>query len=206
MKTQNSLILIMSCLMLSLLSGCSSNNVESMKYYSLNLPVDDSRMMRSEGKVRVVIDDIELPQFLKQDNLVIQLDDQEIYTASYNRWAEPLEVAISKLLVTQLNSEDEKFRYERSAGEWNRGAAVHPRIEFSEFHHKKTGDAVIAGRLWVYDNDKSPIIDRSFHFQEPLAEDGYAQVVVALRNGLSKVSSEIVRLMRNNLDSNIEID
>ncbi|MFT7686628.1 MAG: putative lipoprotein YmbA [Candidatus Azotimanducaceae bacterium] len=186
---------ILVTVMVLFIFGCASNNSETMRYYSLTLSSNDDIAAQSEGKVRVVIDDVELPRFLKQDSMVIQLDKNEIYTANYNRWAEPLDVGISKLMVTQLNAIDDNYAYERSAGEWNKGAIVHLRIEFSEFHARVTGDVSVTGRLWVYDSDKSQIVDRSFRFVEPVVGDGYAAAVVSLRSGVLKLSNNIASMM-----------
>ena len=175
-----------------LVTACSSSGVERVKYYQLAVPsVINIGTDDVDTRTRVVIDEVQLPRFLKQDNMVIQLEGNEIYTANSHRWAEPLNEAISKLLVSQLNTRDSHFRFERSAGEWNRGAPIHLRLEFIEFHPMFGKEVVVSGRLWFYDGNRDLKVDQSFRFVEPMAGEGYDYSVKALQKSVDHLSDQI---------------
>ena len=82
------------------LTACSSNPVAD-HYYSLVLAADD--VMATDNAAvataRLIVGPVQLPEYLDKRGLIIQIDSSQLQTANHHFWAEPLEEAISKVLV-----------------------------------------------------------------------------------------------------------
>ncbi len=189
-------ISILICLgLVSMLCACISSP-EKVHLYSLALSADTEHMQGTEpagaNRCRVVVGSIELPRFLRQRGLALQVGETRVVSARHNLWAEPLEEAVSQLLVQRLNRKSEKFRFENTAGQWNQGATWHLRLEFEQFHATDAANVVVSGRYWLYGKNHAPIVDNIFNYSKPLTEDGYTHVVITLRQTIDRLSSGIL--------------
>lgn len=85
-------------LCLALLSGCGSS--PRSDYYMLTADAeggvpDDSRLALGVGPVSV-------PEYLKTRQIVMNRDDHLLELAEYDRWAEPLDAGVSRVVAVNL--------------------------------------------------------------------------------------------------------
>ena len=93
----------------SLIQGCSTSSVSESKYYLLNnqqpITVDESSGSANKNSLKqaafVVVN--ELPRYLNQANLVMQVDQHQLHYTHHHMWAEPLHSGFSKALLSDLN-------------------------------------------------------------------------------------------------------
>ncbi len=177
------------------LSGCASSD-KQVKYYSLTLNSEyqssDHTSRVGTNKPHVVVAPIHLAKFLRQDRLVMQIGEHEIVTAYYHRWAEPLEDAISKLLVQELNAKSNSYQFGRMVGQWNQNTTFNLKLEFDKFHATDNAQIVASGRYWFHEKNKFLGVDQSFVISIDLTRDGYLHAVEKKEQVIGELSEQII--------------
>ena len=178
------------------LAACASNPVED-HYYSLVLAADDSTAPdMAVANAMLIVGPIQLPEYLNKRGLTIQVDSNQVQTANHHFWAEPLDEAISKVLVRDIASRNNNLGVERDAGRWTGGGTCRLRIEFDKFHATNRSSVVSSGRYWVSSSDST--VKQEFDVTQRLSADGYGPAVAALRDSLDDLATQINETINNN--------
>jgi uncharacterized protein len=188
--------LIVICITLNLFACASTKEKESVKYYSLGLNPEyinqDIANQVDTNKSRVIVGPIQLAAFLRQKNMIMQIGDHEIYSANYHRWAEPLDEAIGKLLIQELNNRSEAYQFEKKMGYWNQNARYSLRLDFENFHASDNAETIVSGRYWFYGKEQTLKLDRLFNYADSLTRDGYLHSVEKLKQAIVTLADEII--------------
>jgi uncharacterized lipoprotein YmbA len=97
--------------LLGLLSFSACNIIPEAKpdptrYYTLSLPAAIEASVPANAKaLRLGLRQVELSPYLKKGLLVVRTSDTEVRYDDYERWAEPLDTAVSRMLQTCLQSD-----------------------------------------------------------------------------------------------------
>ncbi len=179
-----------------ILVACASSS-KQVKYYSLTLNSDyqSPTIANNQGntaQIHVMVEPIRLANFLRQEGLVLQIGEHEIVIANYHRWAEPLEEAIAKLLVYELNNKSDQYQFARRIGQWHEDATLHLRFEFDKFHATDNAKVVTSGRYWLYEKNKALKVDHTFNVSNGLTRDGYLHAVEKLEQAVGTLSDQII--------------
>ena len=184
-------------ILLLALSGCSSTPVED-RYYSLVLTTDEAAPARvaGPGAPLLVVGPISLPDYLHKRGIALQSGASQIQTANHHFWAEPLDEAIAKVLVRDIERLSGNILVERDAGRWTGNADCRVRVEFDRFHATGDSRVVSSGRYWLVslgDSASNDLPDARYEFSvsRPLSADGYAHAVQVLRESLNVVAEKI---------------
>ncbi|MDX1405354.1 MAG: ABC-type transport auxiliary lipoprotein family protein, partial [Woeseiaceae bacterium] len=118
-----------------------------------------------------------------------------IHTANHHLWAEPLDEAISKVLVRDIAELTMNVAVERDAGRWSRSADCRLRVEFDKFHATDRSTVVSSGRYWLLVGDRETRL--GFDISERLTADGHANAVSALRQSLKTIATQMGETIRN---------
>ena len=174
-------------------TACTSST-ERVRYYSLTL---DSKIQAPakdviKQKQLIVLEPIRLARFLRQPGLILQRGNNELITANYHRWAEPLDELISKLLLTNLNNKSEILYFESSDGFINDPGATRLKLYFDKFHATDHATVIISGRYGFVDADVRTLQFTEFLIEETQTHDGYLDTVEKLKKTLDKLASEIL--------------
>lgn len=172
------------------LTACGSNPVED-SYYSLVLAADDvTAPANSEGMTsHLIVGPVQLPEYLERRGIALQIGANQIQTANHHLWAEPLEEAISKVLVRDIAALASGVTVDRDAGRWSDSGDCRLRIEFDKFHATDRSRVVSSGRYWVSSSDSD--IKQEFDVSKTLTADGHAHAVAALRQSLRTLATQI---------------
>lgn len=178
------------------LTACGSNPVED-NYYSLVLAADDvtAPVDNGESNAHLIVGPVQLPEYLERRGIAMQIGANQVQTANHHLWAEPLEEAISKVLVRDIASLASGVTVERDAGRWTDTGNCRLRIEFDKFHATDRARVVSSGRYWVSSADGE--VRQEFDLAETLYGDGYAQAVAALRQSLRTLATQITETIDN---------
>ena len=178
------------------LAGCASNPVED-HYYSLVLAADDAATPdMAVANAMLIVGPIQLPEYLNKRGLTMQVDSNQVQTANHHFWAEPLDEAISKVLVRDIASRNSNLGVERDAGRWTDAGTCRLRIEFDKFHATNRSSVVSSGRYWVSSSDST--VKQEFDVTQRLSADGYGPAVAALRESLDDLATQISETITNN--------
>ena len=119
----------------------------------------------------------------------MQIDANQIQTANHHFWAEPLEVAIPKVLVRDIANLASSMSVDRDAGRWTESGDCRLRIEFDKFHATDRSRVVSSGRYWISSSDSD--FKQEFDVTKTLSADGHAHAVAALRESLRTLATQI---------------
>ncbi len=97
--------------LLSLLTFSACNLIPEPKadptrFYTLSLPASIEASVPANAKaLRLGLRQVELSPYLKKGLLVVRTSDTEVRYDDYERWAEPLDTAVSRMLQTCLQAD-----------------------------------------------------------------------------------------------------
>lgn len=159
------------------LAACASEPTPA--YYALTLP-DEAPPARvaSQGR-RLLVQRVELPDYLMGPGIAFQQDDVQLVTASQARWAETLDRQLTLSLLEQLSRRLPDVELVEGAGS---GEAPQLWLSLSAFQGRHDGRALLAGR-WRLVQGERTLASGRFQRSEPLQDDGYPALVRALRQG-----------------------
>lgn len=135
----------------------------------------------------LILNRIQLADYLDTDRIVIQLDDITMRPARDHLWVDNLSQELRRGLRTRL------------ASRLNHVTVVDPQpglaassntlnITIDQFHGHMQGYAVLSGQ---WQSGGSSLPPQSFKFTTPLAEDGYPALVRALGHNLDLLCDQI---------------
>ncbi len=168
-----------------LLTACSSTVAPA--YYVLSLPGDQAPSRQVTTGPMLVVDRVQLPEYLNDLGIAFQQDDVQIVTANQARWAEALDKQLTRSLVQSLSRQLQQVQV--LEGEGANATSWHLAVNMTAFQGRFDGQAIVAGR-WILRRDELTY-SQSFQREIPLGEDGYPALVRALREGWQ---AEVVRL------------
>ncbi len=180
-----------------LLVACASTT-EQTHYYTLGLNKTQQTVLEptNSASVRVNLLPIQLAGFLKQGGLVVQVGESEIYTASYHRWAEPLEHSFGRLLLRHLTTvSGDHYRF--SSARFSQHAGMELHLEIDKFHPTDQGNVVLAGRYTVNNKVDNTEVGQTFNIQEKLNLDGYPHTVEKLNIAVLQLARQITQSLKN---------
>ena len=178
------------------LAACASNPVED-HYYSLVLAADDAATPdMAVANAMLIVGPIQLPEYLNKRGLTMQVDSNQVQTANHHFWAEPLDEAISKVLVRDISRRNGNLGVERDAGRWAAAETCRLRIEFDKFHATNRSSVVSSGRYWVSSSEST--VKQEFDVTQRLSADGYGPAVAALRESLDDLATQINETINSN--------
>lgn len=182
--------LLSTCLIV-LLAACSSAPL-SINYYLLNSNPPPSPTALAEKAIKVELAEIKLADYLQQANLILQLKGNQIYYSRQDAWAENLQFAMAKSLLTDLNHADTAIQYFNYRDPHQGKAGCQLVVEVDHFQATDEALAIAQGSYWLLDsaNDK-PLLHKSFAHELELEQDGYAHAVKQLRHLLTSLSQQI---------------
>jgi uncharacterized lipoprotein YmbA len=182
-------------LALLLLTSCASESV-TIKYYKLGglekTLTGDHSVQEATNQPLILIEPIQLTDFLRQPGLVIQKTNHQIQISNIHRWAEDLQRASSRIIRQQLEGALPEYRFENQSAQWKAKPLLRLTIELEQFHiinHQK--QVITSGQFWLFDNNNSLLLKKAFSFEESLNQNGYEHAVSRLERVLHKLSKQI---------------
>lgn len=183
----NRLFLLFSFL---LVAGCASTG---KSYYMLSA----EGPAPSGGGIGIGVGPVNIPEYIDRPNLVLQQAPNQLSVADDHRWAGELSASIARVTATNLG---------RAMGTgnvrtypWQRDDEVRYQVtvDVRQFHAGEDGYAVIEAGWRIYSlPDRRLKASRTFTDREPLASDGYQEMVAAESRLLGRLADHIAAGMR----------
>jgi len=197
-RFSTSLLIALSVISLLTVTGCSSNTpTQKSRYYLLNshklTPKATDKTTLSARKP-VVISVLELPAYLHQPYLVLQLDAHQLHYARFDMWAEPLQIGLSKALLSDLNEEGQKAQYIASMSDIPVAGLNEVMIQIDYFHPNNHSKVTLSGHYWTKKEGKISSIQHPFSFELSLTQDGYGHAVSKMRQLVGLLAQKILQL------------
>ena len=176
-----------------LFAACSSNETPKTQYYLLNNPIVNSTVnATSEQKTRIALTILELPYYLKQPSLVLQLSDHQLHYSNFHMWAEPLQASFAQALIQDANSIDERFQYLDSDTTKQQTTDLALFVNITAFHTTHQSQAILVGNYWLENKQSNKLIKaENFTFTLALTENGYGHAVTQMRKVIAQLAKQI---------------
>lgn len=150
-------------------------------------------MVVHQQSIKVVVQQIMLAEYLKQSNLAMQIDSHQLHYSRQNAWAEPLESAIAKALLNDLNGEKSEFVFLSKNGPLAYDHQYELVLQIDHLIATDKSTVVTSGTYWFVSVDENNVTNhkKQFSLERRLTEDGYLHSVSQLRMLLGELSGII---------------
>lgn len=192
-------LLILTIISIMLVTACSSNTTKNTQYYLLNSPtLTKNKVETNEHSSFVTLKLMELPDYLKQPSLVLQLSDHQLHYSHFHMWAEPLQVSLAQSLIQDLNTADNNFHYLTESVPSETAVKTELVVKITAFHATHQSQALLAGSYWLqYNNVHKEGKKYPFKLTLTLDIDGYPHAVEQMRKTVVLLANEIVTNLNN---------
>lgn len=141
------------------LAGCfmpESNHVEP-DFYLLSNTVQDQNQSKIDQDHSFYLREIELPRYLKDSRLVVRPTPHTIKFRDIDRWGEPLEDGIARVLAMNLQDQFNGSRYSIFPNRRKEGLRWDLAVSFSSFERIANDRVSIAAKWTARGNDRKDI-------------------------------------------------
>ena len=190
------------------LIGCGST--KSSNFYQLDEPAA-TRLSGVERGLAVGVGPVNLEPYLDRPQIVIRGTGHKLDLSEFNRWVEPLNESISRVLVVSLSNMLESTRVYKIPRH-NQTLPLEFRIEIdiARFDGMLGGDALLVSRWTLYGREETVLVTKVSIIREPSgpgitdssgAEDvaqGFERLIAAQNRTLQKLCREIVDVINEN--------
>lgn len=186
--------IIVTIWLVMMVSACSSNAPAKTQYYLLNSPTNTSAsIVSNENQQNITVSLLELPEYLKQPSLVLQLSSHQLHYSHFHMWAEPLQNSFSQALLDDLNQQDNRFHYIDNATVTSKASIETITIKVSAFHATHQSQALLTGTFWVQNSNmvKQPQ-PHKFTLTLSLDKNGYEHAVEKMRQSINQLAQKII--------------
>lgn len=177
--------------------GCSNTDV-GIQYYSLNaIKVQQGNTLtreKNKDNTFVVINNIELADFLSTGGLVMQVDSHQIQISNQHRWGDELSKAIATHLITSLSNNDNHLHVELKNSKNEGLASKKLSLSFDQFTiANQQHETVISGYYTIESTLNNKREKTFFDIRQPLSENGYNHVVENFKKSLDELSNLVIK-------------
>jgi uncharacterized lipoprotein YmbA len=180
---------VMCCLLLAL-AGCSSPD---NKYFTLSAAEPAAPAGQAVTGRTIAIDDVTIPAYLDRPQIVVRQDANRADVREYERWVEPLDGMIRRVLTADLAARLGSGRVLDKPGKDS--ALLSVTIE--EFG--QDGDRAVLRGQWVLKaaGKDAPALPHSFSRDEPLGKAETPDMVAAMSRLVGALGDEIAGSVKN---------
>jgi uncharacterized protein len=183
------LLLIAACS----LSACLKSNppVSSQRFSLPEVSLQPAASQStSAAQQTLVLNRIQLADYLDTDRIVVQLDDVTLHPARDHLWVDNLSQELHRGLRARLASRlPNTVITDPLPGA--APSATSLQLTIDQFHGQIGGYAILSGQWQLLSAERKPLQSQSFKFSTPLAESGYPALVRALGSNLDLLSAQI---------------
>lgn len=153
---------------------------------------DEAPVTVTANSLRVHVGPVQIPKYLDRPQIVTRLSPNEIQAADFDRWAEPLQDNILRVLVENLAH---LLSHEHIAvSSWEALAPANYRVSVnvSRFDGKLGGNVFLMAEWTLYNKGKNQVIlEKRSVITEVSGQSDYDSLVSAKSTALANLSREI---------------
>ncbi|MBG89678.1 MAG: hypothetical protein CMO80_22645 [Verrucomicrobiales bacterium] len=143
------------CLLAAFLTGCMSLDPKPDPTRHFTLSARATSANESTG-VSIYIGEVEIPEYLNRSNLVLRKSGNEITISEYDRWAEPLENGITRVIAENISAHTGSRKVFTSAA-GSSSSFLRVRVQVHALEPADSG--IIASASWKLMNQSDQVLD-----------------------------------------------
>ena len=174
-------------------SGCAST--PPSRFYVMNPTYKDTptnAVPAAQGILQMGVGPVELPHYLNRPQIITRISENEVEVADFDKWAEPLDENICRVLVENLGAMLEPGSY--AVAQWKVATNTDYRIavKIIRFEGSLTGSAYLEAHLNIFESQSRNLLTkRHVAYSEPVQDNSYEALVRAQEKMLADLSEDI---------------
>jgi uncharacterized protein len=183
------MLLVIVTVLAALVTGCAGS--PPARYYLLSPLPQDKDDVPGSDRPAIVVGPVRLPSHLERPQIATRTGKNELHLAEFDRWAEPLEENLARVVAEGLSSLVGSGNV--AVFPWRGGTADYQvTVDVTRFEGTLDGTATIGGRWTVLTGDgRKALVTRRFVFEERVTTEDYASLVAAYSRCLASLTKEI---------------
>jgi len=187
--------------------SASCGTTKPARFYTLQSLTNEAagkRGFNTEGArdaangVAIGLGPLTLPTLLERPQIVTRMGDNELTFAEFDRWAEPLDENIYRVLTENMSILlNTGYVYDYP---WKSAARIDYQvaIDVIRFDVTADGETFLVARWTIYDGDgRNVLMKKKSHFEKSVATKEYPSFVSALNRDLNDFSREIAGAIKS---------
>ncbi|MCU7836649.1 MAG: PqiC family protein [gamma proteobacterium symbiont of Taylorina sp.] len=171
------------------LSGCAST--QQSNFYHFEESVDIALTGVEKGYV-VGVGPIQLPEYLNRPQIVTRNSEYHLNVSEFNRWLEPLNDSIIRLLVVNLSNNLQSNRvYWIPRQDRNIPLDIRIVIDIGRFDGKLGKNVSLESRWTIFNHNNQPALTRVSLINQKVNGPAYEDLVIAMSQALKSLGKEI---------------
>ena len=179
---------------LVVLGGCLGGSSPPSRFYLLSpLPAPEAAAAAASG-VAIGVGPVAIPEYLNRGQIVTRTGENQLELAEFDRWAEPLQKNLARVLVLNLSTLLSTDRV--ALHPWNRSTLMDYQVivDVGRFEAGPDGAASLLARWSIVDGaSREALLVRKSSFTEPIASGGYEATIASMSRALEALSRELAR-------------
>ncbi|GGD74869.1 PqiC family protein [Lacimicrobium alkaliphilum] len=173
-----------------LLSACSSAPTQ-ITYYMLDNPTRTMSAPNNQAPT-VTLQSLNLPDYLRQDGLVMRLSNNRLQLSSEHYWAQRIDASIETIMLKQLNHPDASFHLQSITEPLAQQSDYQLHIQIIHLLIEQQNAVRLQARYWVTKSDShQSLMSANSDIDIQLTADGYEHAVEKMRQALVHFSDEV---------------
>lgn len=170
------------------LSGCAQQSTSQQSQYYL-LSSDSQSYTKSDTRSVIGVSPVNVAAYINTPGIALLTKENHIRIANHHLWAEQPDLAISRVLHSELDTLLPHSRVD--SGELGRQSDWQYTIttQIDQFHGTASGEAVLSG-FWQFKNEQRVLVTQRFNMKQPIGKPGYAPLVDSLRELLTQLAEQ----------------
>jgi uncharacterized lipoprotein YmbA len=141
---------------------------------------------------------VAVPEYLNRTQIVTRTGENQLELAEFDRWAEPLQKNLSRVLVLNLSTLLSTDRV--ALHPWNRSTPMDYQVivDVARFEAGTDRTTSLLARWSIVDGaSREALLVRKSSFREPIADGGYEATVASMSRAVAALSREIAGAVRD---------
>lgn len=178
-------------LLVALCSGCATP--QSVSYLLLDLP---PQALPEGQQPTLSVGPVQIPDYLKRNSLAVRLSDNTLSYRGNERWAEPLDLGIQRLLSTALGQQLNTARVSAFPSLLAGEASYRLALNIAQLEPRGTEVILAAEWLLYRRGEPQPIRSASIERSQPLTDNSGASIAAGMSRLLEQLATDAAAAVR----------
>jgi len=171
------------------MSGCGT--VQKSDFYQLDEPTNHALTGVEKGPI-IGLGPIQLPEYINRPQIITRNSAHHLNVSEFNRWVEPLNDSIMRMLVINLSNNLNSNRvYWIPRVERQFPLELRVAVDIGRFDGQLGKKVTLESRWSIFDKNDQPLLTRVSLIEETVNGQSYNDLVIAMNRALQVLGLEL---------------